>query len=109
MRRKQWSDPEAFSPAGRGPRAVGWQRNAIPHAPQRVFGVFHACGETAKIIPFQHLDAVAKNLPEIEDLLQRAVRDDFVYNHQWRKGDFLLWDNRAAMHRATWRRTASSR
>jgi taurine dioxygenase len=28
------------------------------------------------------------------------VRDEFVYRHRWRKGDMLLWDNRAAMHRA---------
>ena len=34
------------------------------------------------------------------DLLERLIRDDFVYRHKWRKGDMLLWDNRAAMHKA---------
>jgi taurine dioxygenase len=34
------------------------------------------------------------------DLLERSVRDEFIYTHKWRKGDMLLWDNRAAMHRA---------
>ena len=33
-------------------------------------------------------------------LLEHSVRPDFIYRHQWRKGDMLIWDNRAAMHRA---------
>jgi taurine dioxygenase len=36
----------------------------------------------------------------LNDLLERSVRDEFIYRHKWRKGDMLLWDNRAAMHRA---------
>lgn len=36
----------------------------------------------------------------LDELLAYAVRDEFVYRHKWRKGDVLLWDNRAAMHRA---------
>lgn len=36
----------------------------------------------------------------LNDLLERSVRGEFVYRHKWRKGDMLIWDNRAAMHRA---------
>ena len=36
----------------------------------------------------------------LDELLKHAVRDEFVYTHPWRKGDVLLWDNRAALHRA---------
>jgi taurine dioxygenase len=36
----------------------------------------------------------------LDELLSYAVRDEFVYRHRWRKGDVLIWDNRAAMHRA---------
>ncbi|HET7158437.1 MAG TPA: TauD/TfdA family dioxygenase [Burkholderiales bacterium] len=36
----------------------------------------------------------------LSELLEHSVRDDFIYRHQWRKGDMLIWDNRAAMHRA---------
>ncbi len=36
----------------------------------------------------------------LNELLAHAVRDDFIYHHRWRKGDMLIWDNRAAMHRA---------
>ena len=34
-------------------------------------------------------------------LLERSVRDEFIYSHKWRKGDMLIWDNRAALHRAS--------
>ena len=36
----------------------------------------------------------------LNELLEHAIRDEFTYRHQWRKGDMLIWDNRAAMHRA---------
>ena len=36
----------------------------------------------------------------LEDLLERSIREEFIYRHQWRKGDMLIWDNRAALHRA---------
>ena len=36
----------------------------------------------------------------LDDLLERAVRPEFIYRHQWRPGDMLIWDNRAALHRA---------
>jgi alpha-ketoglutarate-dependent taurine dioxygenase len=36
----------------------------------------------------------------LKELLEHSIRDEFVYHHQWRKGDMLIWDNRAAMHRA---------
>src|SRR5690349_3511676 len=36
----------------------------------------------------------------LKDLLERSVRPEFIYRHKWRKGDMLIWDNRAAMHRA---------
>lgn len=36
----------------------------------------------------------------LNDLLERATRPEFIYRHKWRKGDVLLWDNRAAMHQA---------
>jgi taurine dioxygenase len=36
----------------------------------------------------------------LNELLEHSVRPEFIYRHQWRKGDMLLWDNRAALHRA---------
>ena len=36
----------------------------------------------------------------IEELEEWCVQDRFVYNHQWRVGDMLMWDNRCLLHRA---------
>lgn len=36
----------------------------------------------------------------LSDLLERTTTEAFVYRHQWRKGDLLIWDNRAALHQA---------
>ena len=36
----------------------------------------------------------------IEELEAWCTQDQFVYNHQWRVGDLLMWDNRCLIHRA---------
>lgn len=36
----------------------------------------------------------------LNELLAHSIKDEFIYRHQWRKGDMLIWDNRSAMHRA---------
>ncbi len=36
----------------------------------------------------------------IEQLEAYATQERFVYRHQWRLGDVLMWDNRCLLHRA---------
>ena len=36
----------------------------------------------------------------LRDLMEHATRPELVYRHSWRSGDFVIWDNRATMHRA---------
>lgn len=36
----------------------------------------------------------------IERLMEWSVQPQFVYRHQWRMGDLLMWDNTGTMHRA---------
>ena len=36
----------------------------------------------------------------LRDLNEHATQRQFVYAHQWRGGDLVMWDNRAMMHRA---------
>lgn len=36
----------------------------------------------------------------MQELLDRMIRPEIVYHHVWRKGDVLVIDNRATMHRA---------
>jgi len=37
----------------------------------------------------------------IEELNKLAVHDDLTYEHRWRPGQLIAWDNRCLMHRAT--------
>ena len=36
----------------------------------------------------------------MEDLLERMIRPEIIYHHQWKKGDVLIFDDRATLHRA---------
>ena len=36
----------------------------------------------------------------ITALADHIVKPQFIYRHQWRPGDVVIWDNRAVMHRA---------
>ena len=36
----------------------------------------------------------------LRDLVEHATQRPFVYSHQWRVGDLVMWDNRQTMHRA---------
>ena len=37
----------------------------------------------------------------LHELIEHATQRQFVYRHQWRVGDLVIWDNRCTMHRAT--------
>ena len=36
----------------------------------------------------------------LRDLIEHATQREFVYTHQWRVGDLVMWDDRCTMHRA---------
>jgi taurine dioxygenase len=42
----------------------------------------------------------ASTLNLIDVLMQYATQTKYEYRHQWRHGDWLLWDNRSVMHQA---------
>jgi len=35
----------------------------------------------------------------LRDLTEHATQPQFVYRHEWRAGDLVIWDNLATMHR----------
>ncbi len=43
-------------------------------------------------------DAEAEAL--LNELFTHIANRDFIYHHQWRRGDLLMWDNRSAIHLA---------
>lgn len=36
----------------------------------------------------------------IDDLIEYATKENFLYVHKWMKNDLVIWDNRQTMHRA---------
>lgn len=40
-----------------------------------------------------------EGLALIDDLLTHCSQQRFVYSHRWQRGDLVMWDNRATMHR----------
>ncbi len=37
----------------------------------------------------------------VEQLYAHCVQDKYIYRHQWRQGDIVIWENRCALHAAT--------
>jgi len=37
----------------------------------------------------------------VEELIEFATQDEFVFRHKWREGDVLMWDNRCTLHTGT--------
>lgn len=42
-----------------------------------------------------------QGLDMVQELVDFATQDRFVYRHKWRKGDLLMWDNRCTLHTGT--------
>ena len=56
------------------------------------------------LFPSAHIDRVSgMSVPEgrllVSELLEHATQPKFVYRHTWRAGDYVMWDNRATLHR----------
>ncbi|HKU47155.1 MAG TPA: TauD/TfdA family dioxygenase [Burkholderiales bacterium] len=56
------------------------------------------------LFPSAHIDRVSgMSVPEgrllVAELLEHATQPKFVYRHTWRAGDYVMWDNRATLHR----------
>jgi len=47
----------------------------------------------------QSIDGAEDSL--LDDLLDHAERPEFVYQHRWAPGDFVIWDNRCVNHART--------
>ena len=36
----------------------------------------------------------------VDELMREIEKPEYIYRHKWRKGDVLIWDDRASMHQA---------
>jgi taurine dioxygenase len=42
-----------------------------------------------------------EGLSLMDELIEFATQDEFVFRHKWREGDVLMWDNRCTLHTGT--------
>jgi len=64
-----------------------------PSGRKTLYIASHACG----IVGWEQDKALAL----INELMAFATQPRFVFAHQWKVGDVLIWDNMCTMHRAT--------
>lgn len=73
----------------------------------------HRSGRKSLVLATSAARIVGMHLAESHYLLQRlmacATKPEYVYRHEWRMNDILIWDNTGTMHRATPYDTASGR
>ena len=76
---------------------------AMPGAMRPLVHVHAGSGRTSLYLASHALRILGWPVPEgrllLAELTEHATQPAFVYRHQWRSGDFVLWDNRCTMHR----------
>lgn len=79
------------------------QRNAIPPVQWPIVQT-HAGSKRKHLFIGVHAShvlgmTVAEGRMLLMDLLEHATQPAFVYRHEWRPGDLVIWDNRCTLHR----------
>ncbi|MFT5173471.1 MAG: alpha-ketoglutarate-dependent 2,4-dichlorophenoxyacetate dioxygenase [Gammaproteobacteria bacterium] len=80
-------------------------RNELPPV-QQVLVRYNASSSRKALYIASHASHIVgwpqdKGRALLDELTAHATQSRFVYRHQWRAGDLILWDNRCTMHRAT--------
>jgi alpha-ketoglutarate-dependent 2,4-dichlorophenoxyacetate dioxygenase len=79
------------------------EKQVLPPVPQRVVRTHPGSGRKTLYVAAHASEIVGWPLPDgrllLRELIEHATQRDFVYRHDWRKGDLVIWDNRCTMHR----------
>jgi alpha-ketoglutarate-dependent 2,4-dichlorophenoxyacetate dioxygenase len=79
------------------------EKDVLPPVPQRLVRTHPGSKRKTLYLAAHASEIVGRPLPEgrllLRDLIEHATRREFVYRHQWREGDLVIWDNRCTMHR----------
>ncbi len=79
------------------------ERDVLPAVPQRLVRVHPGSKRKVLYVAAHACEIVGWPVPEgrllLRELIEHATQREFVYRHEWREGDLVLWDNRATMHR----------
>ena len=79
------------------------EKDVLPPVPQRLVRM-HPGSKRKTLYLAAHASAIVDwPLPDgrllLRELIEHATVSDFVYRHEWREGDLVIWDNRCTMHR----------
>jgi alpha-ketoglutarate-dependent 2,4-dichlorophenoxyacetate dioxygenase len=79
------------------------EQRVLPPVPQRVVRTHPSSRRKTLYIAAHAAEIVGWPLPEgrllLRELMEHATQRQFVYRHEWRQGDLVIWDNRCTMHR----------
>jgi alpha-ketoglutarate-dependent 2,4-dichlorophenoxyacetate dioxygenase len=79
------------------------EKNVLPPVPQRLVRRHPGSGRKTLYIAAHASEIVGWPVPDgrllLRELIEHATQRDFVYRHEWRAGDLVIWDNRCTMHR----------
>jgi alpha-ketoglutarate-dependent 2,4-dichlorophenoxyacetate dioxygenase len=78
-------------------------RRELPPAPQLVVRTHAGSGRKTLYLASHASHIIGWPIEQgrrlIEELIVFATQPQFVYQHRWRRGDLVMWDNRCTMHR----------
>ena len=91
-------------------KRVELTEEAIANSPHWFHPVFITHSESGRKSLFvdrlmtQRIEGVGHEESEeiLDFLYTHGEKREFVYEHEWRLGDFVMWDNRCAIHARTW-------
>ena len=79
------------------------EKEVLPPVPQRLVRRHPGSGRPVLYLASHASEIVGWPLPDgrllLRELIEHATQREFVYRHEWREGDLVIWDNRATMHR----------
>jgi alpha-ketoglutarate-dependent 2,4-dichlorophenoxyacetate dioxygenase len=80
------------------------ERARLPGAIHPLVRTLPATGRRSLYLASHASRIVDWPLPEgrllLRDLIEHATQREFLYRHEWRPRDLVIWDNRTTMHRA---------
>jgi alpha-ketoglutarate-dependent 2,4-dichlorophenoxyacetate dioxygenase len=79
------------------------EKTVLPPVPQRLVRLHPGSKRKVLYVAAHASEIVGWPVPEgrllLRELIEHATQREFVYRHEWRAGDLVIWDNRATMHR----------
>jgi alpha-ketoglutarate-dependent 2,4-dichlorophenoxyacetate dioxygenase len=79
------------------------ERTALPPVPQTIVRIHPATGRKTLYLASHASHIIGWPVEQgralLDQLIEFATQPCFVYQHRWRVGDLVVWDNRCTLHR----------